>query len=391
MDKRRVGQFNDLYELVQVLFEQTAMVQTQYRRKCMRLFDSLAPCLAGTASSSAWVKAMVDQSGVDAIVNMAEGAVQPPVATYDALVGGSTLDITQGVAAAQQRINRLSTAIDFYVWAFRRGHLQPDVVFESPQSHLLNGVATFLADFAVPLSVGSELGMALLLSPSESDRIARDCAVLACRWFALVAGMFAPSTPKRDDVVSAVRSAGLLGTPFHRLSCLAILDPAAVGLDTVDSQAGRHVPAAAKKALTATLKVCTAAERGSLVRYLGGLLSKPGFDLRSMDLGRSLLSGSRLNDVVRAYTIFHEVGILADALDTSTEDLAADLGQSVFDLGSDASPVTLQVASGLLQLACNLGWAIHGHDSMLTRVLDATPVATDGAAALAPGSDDDLV
>lgn len=160
-------------------------------------------------------------------------------------------------------LDGLSTASDVYTWLFQHRLFTPDELWEDdsgeaapatsrrkgaapvrkPPSALLDAVRHFLTVHAFDSAFGST-GPGFhtsisALTPQQLNQLHRARAIAVCRVFVLCATLCRVASPA---TLSMLTMRGVMSSRLYSLILRSVLEPAALGLDTVDSQVRCHDP-----------------------------------------------------------------------------------------------------------------------------------------------------
>ena len=251
---------------------------------------------AATAASD-WVARFVGDAGIDHLVSIIEPLAASALPSPLSVSGEAAVDnvsicvrchflhvlccnVTScGRVQVATWLESVSTAMDAYTWLFQQKFVLPQQVFASTggsapsaasskgkkrsaavvdpdasslasKSTLLPALRHFLAvhvdDTAFSTNTAESATTAVAsgsggfnvsyssFTPRQLDVLRRGRAVAVCRVFTFLAALLDGS--KNADVISVVAEHGVLCQRLYRLSLECILSPAALGIDTVDSQ-----------------------------------------------------------------------------------------------------------------------------------------------------------
>lgn len=399
-DSRSPQASRTLSELVSWLFTKGCCIaETQARRKCIQLFDAIAPVLVkltfpgldkGLSSndlSREWVRAFFskenatyDESGQSLLVF---DKVSDLAASL--LPQGETFPMPGSATAADLKkwCDNLSACLDVYVFMIKRGFVKVSDVLSRK---VFLCVIHFIEQLAVPpftvLGSGTDIVMNWLTSDGISEAslsisgLLRSRAVLLCRVFVFFSTIL--ETEKVNKIII---------DQLVLVAIASISSPGRIGIEDVDlacisgmAGAGLFVP------ITAASFIKSLSSRHAISSAILAGFSELGRSEncgpKFLSLGAALLDGDssralKVTTQPRSISIrqwcsairaVSDAGLLNEVIVNSKQsditvpggiqELAASLGNAAFSLNWDAPPDMVEVAEDLLSLALDLGWPL---------------------------------
>lgn len=399
-DSRSPQASRTLSELVAWLFTKGCCIaETQARRKCVQLFDAIAPAFVkltfqgfsqGVATndlSRGWVRAFFAKEAL-AYDGAGNALIVPNNASdlaESTLFQGGALPMPGNVTAVELKkwCDNLSACLDVYVFMVKRGFInKTDILSKKVSIFVLH----FFDQLALPpmtvLGSGTDVIMNWLTSDGISaagqsiSGLLRSRAILLCRVFVFFTAVLDSQNTDKKIIDQAVLVAiagiarpGRIGIEDAEVACISGM-----------AGAGVYVPLTAASFLkslvlnhsisSAILNAFSQLGRSEICgldfRNLGAALrsgeSSEAYRITSQPISVSIRQWCSAIRAVSSAGLLHEVIVNSDRTDLTVpggiQELAAAFGNAAFSLSREAPPDMVEAAEDLLSLALDLGWPL---------------------------------